>query len=776
MKYKSKNFLKVLLLRLSQQQKYMQRLPKYKYRYRHQNEGFIMIIVIVMILILTSLLTTYILLLKVETSTTKASANSNTGFYAAEAGLNIRAKQVQDKFVGYTRPQGISPSSWENCLDNDTSNNGSDDFACNTQTFNNQKLITYVKEGENNPSHISVPTGELYAGLNAQEYRYDVISVAVNSRNLPTAILGMRFKSRLIPTFQFLAFYNKDLEVVPLPVMRLNGKMHANGNIYLNAYDRLTINGQITASGTLYSGRKYESTCSNSVYVYYDPTNTRLLSCSGSSRRTYTNSDLSAWNQRIATAVSRLTVPQPESFDAIRGAAYWDKADLRIVLTLDNTTGNPTGIQVSDQDNNSITTATTKLLNGCSLPITTLPSTTLKDEISGDSNYEATDTGLNVASAGGFQAGDVVTVGRDYDSNVIATVNTTANPNTITLRRQLGHTYQTSPNPTIASKNDSVRKAIVSTSDTFYNYREKNGSSGANAGRFIRMLNIDMQGLLDCVHSQNLMGKTLDENSDGGLVLFLTVKGPNATTDVTRSGNPPNHYGVRIYNGAHLYSRISGAPEIRGLTIVSDQAIYTQGDYNTNDDDSTTIGVTERKRPAAFLADTINVLSNAWDMDDSNSRVYSGNLPSSTVLLSNNSGVPNTTRLASNTTINAAFLAGTDITGGAEGAAGQDQPGGTVTFNGGLNNYPRLHENWTDITFTYRGSYVTLGKARRVNGPWCGVDGYLYRGTAYDCNIYSAPDRNWDYDTDFDNAANLPPLTPRFVYLRQEVFSRNFDR
>ena len=69
-------------------------------RYRHQDEGFILFVVVAMVLILTSLLATYALVSKTETSSNKASVSSNTGFYTAEAGLNLRAKGIQDKFIG----------------------------------------------------------------------------------------------------------------------------------------------------------------------------------------------------------------------------------------------------------------------------------------------------------------------------------------------------------------------------------------------------------------------------------------------------------------------------------------------------------------------------------------------------------------------------------------------------------------------------------------------------------------------------------------------------
>jgi len=204
-------------------------------------------------------------------------------------------------------------------------------------------------------------------------------------------------------------------------------------------------------------------------------------------------------------------------------------------------------------------------------------------------------------------------------------------------------------------------------------------------------------------------------------VFYLGVEGAAATS--------VNNYGIRVRNGADLASTEVGAPPIRGLTIVSNQAVYVQGDYNSVD-----------KRPAAVLADSINILSGNWD-----------DAHSAETNLTNRQAIP--------TTINAAFLAGTDTTGGADGDAGLDG-----AYNGGLENYPRLHEYWFNRALTYRGSFVSLDEPRHVDGAW------VYGG-----RYYTAPIRDWGYDTDFEDAANLPPLSPRFVYLRQDLFVRQFE-
>lgn len=112
-------------------------------------------------------------------------------------------------------------------------------------------------------------------------------------------------------------------------------------------------------------------------------------------------------------------------------------------------------------------------------------------------------------------------------------------------------------------------------------------------------------------------------------------------------------------------------------------------------------------------------------------------------------------------------MAGTDSTGGAVGAGtaigGVEGAGGQGGgYNGGLENYPRFHEDWSGDTLLYRGSFVSLNKPVHAIGSWARQS-------------YSPPNRDWNYDTSFNNAADLPPITPRFVYLRQELFVRDHD-
>jgi hypothetical protein len=241
------------------------------------------------------------------------------------------------------------------------------------------------------------------------------------------------------------------------------------------------------------------------------------------------------------------------------------------------------------------------------------------------------------------------------------------------------------------------------------------------------------------------------------------VKGPN-TNGVAGCITPPGvpktcaRYGVRVYGSPTLPFPSAGTANPTGLTVVSDQAVYVEGDYNTGT-------VANPWMPAAFMGDSLNVLSNNWSGNPT-AGGWTGAGGPSNCRNDCQSRWPLNARPGVSTTINAAFLAGVDVT-----TAGN--------YNGGLENYPRFHESWAG-TFTYRGSFVSLGAPAHSNGIWCSTGGSCAYGAGgcpsatASCNIYNPPTRAWDYDTNFQNVANLPPITPRFVTVQQIVFTENF--
>jgi hypothetical protein len=73
-----------------------------------------------------------------------------------------------------------------------------------------------------------------------------------------------------------------------------------------------------------------------------------------------------------------------------------------------------------------------------------------------------------------------------------------------------------------------------------------------------------------------------------------------------------------------------------------------------------------------------------------------------------------------------------------------------------VENFVRLQENWSGVNLFYNGSMVEMFSSRVANYPWPGTG-----------VVYNPPTRDWAYDTNFNNPTQLPPLTPKVLYLNR---------
>jgi len=159
--------------------------------------------------------------------------------------------------------------------------------------------------------------------------------------------------------------------------------------------------------------------------------------------------------------------------------------------------------------------------------------------------------------------------------------------------------------------------------------------------------------------------------------------------------------------------------------VVSQNPVYIRGDYNT-----------ENKVPAAVLGDAITVLSNNWAANGSDDKGNQGT----------------SARPATATTVNAAFANGPST----ESQASQG--------NGQLENVIRFLEDWNGKNFNYSGSIVALWHSLQATGGWQAPG----TGTG---QYYTAPARNWGYDTLFNTS--LPPGTPSAITMAKGRWSRS---
>ena len=257
-------------------------------------------------------------------------------------------------------------------------------------------------------------------------------------------------------------------------------------------------------------------------------------------------------------------------------------------------------------------------------------------------------------------------------------------------------------------------KNTITTNQTITDNRE--GTTTGNGT--IRVATLDVGALTATVNSN-----TYGSNWNGILYIVDTSADPAGVT-AKRA--------IRLKNGGTLPNG--------GLTVASGNPVYIQGDFNTGSVASAVPGATPTiqplsnsgdptqptvagydRQPAAVVADAVDVLSNSWN------DALAGTVPG-----------------ASPTTINAAFVSGNVPTGGGY-------------YSGGVENFPRFLENWSNKNFTYYGSMIQLYKSQQAIGRW---------GSP---NVYSPPKRAWYFDTNF--VATPPPgLLASFNYRRSRWF------
>jgi Tfp pilus assembly protein PilX len=344
-----------------------------------------------------------------------------------------------------------------------------------------------------------------------------------------------------------------------------------------------------------------------------------------------------------------------------------------------------------------------------------------------------------------------------------------------------------------------------------------NTNKNTNNLAFVRETNQASFSTAPATGSLQSLGLGSSDTTEGGLVFHATVSddlnGDGTTTDVTHttpvyqlkpdgtrkkdsSGNDIILDRVREYwsqgesRSPFGFAFNGGNFLPAAMNVVTDQAIYIQGDFNNNGGSQTQAGdaaITDpnaNRLPAAIMADTITILSNQCNTSTSPGNnqlgLSGGQINCGIPVAGTGVGAGGTVtppapspayayRVTSSTAVNAAFLSYTDRSTGnckptASGATTYACGTGTIRFSGAINNYIRMLEDWQQAQyFNYSGSFVSLGAPLEYSGTYIGGGTY-----------YMIPVRNFNFDPNFNAFSGLPPLTPRVVYLQQEVFKRNF--
>jgi hypothetical protein len=246
-------------------------------------------------------------------------------------------------------------------------------------------------------------------------------------------------------------------------------------------------------------------------------------------------------------------------------------------------------------------------------------------------------------------------------------------------------------------------------------------------GTYVRLASLDVGAITTAVNNGTL---TTNNNANTGLVLYIkdtTTNGTGVSSKIGGTGTTvtTTERAIRLKNGATLPNS--------GLTVVSENPVYIQGNYNTgtgtvpsNNGTYTSPNASGyTRRPSAVYGDAINVLSGNWN--DLNSTLSTPNRP------------------ATNTTVNTAMVSG-------------EVPSGNSNYSGGGENFVRYLEDWSGKSFTYYGSMIELFNSQTATGPW--------KGTG---NQYKQPNLHWYYDDAIFSSSQGPPGNLQIAaYLQQQ--------
>jgi hypothetical protein len=220
---------------------------------------------------------------------------------------------------------------------------------------------------------------------------------------------------------------------------------------------------------------------------------------------------------------------------------------------------------------------------------------------------------------------------------------------------------------------------------------------------------------------------------------------------------------LRIFHGEDL--KLSGASgklsESKGITIATENMVYIWGNLNTTgingqpsgrstlNDSSQTYHYLGDQVPTSVVADAFFPLSKTWFDSITAMFPHGGRMA--------DAGGPISPE--EETSVRAGIIAGNTKSAMAGLPDAGNFAGGESRLSGGVHNFPRFLEGWTDKRWNFVGALILMYHSTQAVGPYNSSN-----------TIYSPPIRNWAFDDTFKNPNRLPPSTPSFQYIEATGF------
>jgi hypothetical protein len=613
--------------------------------------------------------------------------------------------------------------------------------------------------------------GPPYSGLISVGATYDIIANAknLNSEYGIESTVGQKITFGQIPIFQFAIFYQNTMEIDPGANMNINGLVHGNTNIYLVPNSGVTLDfmGDLSASGVIYLSENPLDPTSRSGggTVTFDGTN-HISNVNPLNLPVGTNTSGTATNisQNVLSILQ--VPPTTENPNGPIGTnRLYNLTDLIVTISNGNVITVTSGVGVNGQatvisnnqwgtfistngsfyDGREAQTIDPVDINVGNLRSWSATNTVMRSLLATDHG------GANLSDVSSIYVVDerslsnavVVTNILSYTTNT-STVTTTTYPsagtfvppvatNTLTTTSSnfpTAGTYMTPPPvETVSNQVTTTGWSSPPASGTYVgtvssNWVSTNSTSNPPSGSYIPGSVTYSSGHY---HYEYITGYTFWQVT-GYIYSGITGYTYSSITGITTNYSYSTNYtqfalpGIVLTNGSSLPSN--------GLSIATPDPVYIVGNWNVYSNGGTSMAGssnTANTLPSAVYADAITILSPSWNPANSTLAIGS--------------------RTASTDTVNAAFLTG-------------NVPSNNVNYSGGVENFPRFLENWSGQTFYYNGSMVEMFPSQIANAPWPGTG-----------SVYNPPTRDWTFDTQFTNPNNIPPLTPKIIYIQRSSWS-----
>lgn len=589
-------------------------------------------------------------------------------------------------------------------------------------TASNQIIVT------NTATSNSIVLGAPYTGLTMVANTYEIIANAQNKSSMYGIVstVGQKIYLGTIPLFQFAIFYQDNMEICPGGSMTIGGAVHGNSNIYLQPQAPMTFTGNVSAVDQIVQGESPEdpSVRSPSTVTFdgfdlsgVDPLNLPV--------GTNTTGTVSNSSQNVYAILQLPTAGQTPT-DSVGKNLLYNQSDMIIIISNNNTITVTSGADINGQATvisnsqwqNFLSTNGTFYDQRDSLNVNPLVL-----NVSNLVNWSATNNVLRpvLASLRGSANADVESIYIDdmrstsnmvVTTNVGYTTNYTTNASWTTNGSIPGSLYANLVTNLTTASNSYPNFPGSYVPPVTTNTTVTTTSSHPSSGSYIGSITTN-NGSPKTYTYYKIVGYTYYTISSYS---YHTVTSATSTNTSYATNWPiTSQPGIVLSNGAVL------PPQ--GLSLATPDPAYIIGNWNikTNFTGSSDAGTadTSYTHPSAIYADAITVLSGSW------------NPANSTAAL--------TSRIATNDTVNSAFLTG-------------NVPSNGVDYSGGVENFPRFLENWSGKTFWYNGSMVAMFASRIATAPWPGT------GT-----VYNPPTRTWAFDNNFNNPNKQPPLTPQII-------------